>query len=705
MSSDEHADVLIIGAGASGGVAAKRLVNGGLNVVCLEAGDWQDRDKFRGTERDWELTSLKQWSSDPNIRQRPGDYPIDVADSDISIMNFNGVGGSTVLFNAIWLRLLPSNFRTRTLDGVADDWPLDYGELQSFYERVDKEIGVSGLGGDPAYPPGADPPLPPLPIGPAGLAVARAHHRLGWHWWPETNAILSAPYGGRRPCVQRGTCMQGCQEGAKSSVDLSHWAQIDGSVRLLTGANVRRIVVDRRGLASGAEWIDRDGVEHFQSADVVLCAANGIGTARILLNSATSGFPDGLANRSGLVGRRLMLHPTATVSGAFDQMMGTWQGHYGSSIHSMQFYETDSERDFVRGAKWSLHPTGGPMINSLTWTGPDQFGPGHHRSMHEVFGRSVYWTVMAEDLPEETNRVELAADLTDAHGVPAPRVVYQTSVNSEKILAFNTAQAEHSLRVAGAVRTLIANPKMNAHLLGTARMGSDPERSVVDPWCMSHDVPNLGVIDGSVFVTSGACNPTSTICALALRAAEHLLDNRSRIAAPDRRASIAGSATTSLAVQYHQRSETASRRFTTEGRSRFAALADLLIPGSDTMPSASEVGISEELLDELLNSRPDLAEPLRSVLAEPVDDPATRMGTVMTSQPEAFQHLVVAVVGGYYLSSQVRDLIGYPGQLSKPVVLEDFPTYIAEGLLDHLVDADDETADGATGHGGPIYAR
>ena len=180
---------------------------------------------------------------------------------------FAGVGGSMLLFAGAWPRLLPSDFRVRTLDGVADDWPLSYAELQPYYERSDRQIGVSGLGGDPAYPPGEDPPLPPLPIGAGGLKVARAHSRLGWHWWPEPNAILSAPYEGRNPCVQRGTCMQGCNEGAKASTDLTHWpVAIANGARLVTGARVRRLETNDRGLVTGATWLDREGREHFQAA-------------------------------------------------------------------------------------------------------------------------------------------------------------------------------------------------------------------------------------------------------------------------------------------------------------------------------------------------------------------------------------------------------------------------------------------------------
>ena len=239
----------------------------------------------------------------PTVRDLPQDYPLNEEESDIAPLMFNAVGGSTILYAGSWPRMLPSDFKVRTLDGVADDWPLTYEELEPYYERTEAQIGVSGLEGDPAYPPGLEPQLPPLPLGPGALNVARAHDRLGWHWWPEPSSILSRPYLGRRPCVQAGTCMQGCSEGAKASTDQTHFPHaLEHGARVITGARVHRIAT-KNGLATGAEWVDEDGGEHFQPADVVVLAANSIGTARILLNSASPGWPDGLANSSGLVGR------------------------------------------------------------------------------------------------------------------------------------------------------------------------------------------------------------------------------------------------------------------------------------------------------------------------------------------------------------------------------------------------------------------
>jgi len=680
-------DVVIVGAGPAGAVAALRLAGAGVSVVCLEQGGWPDPGSYRGSAPDWELTSRKQWTSNPNIRLGAADYPVDISASDMSVGMYNGVGGGTVLFNAVWPRLLPEDFRTRSLEGVGDDWPVTYHELQSHYDRTDRLFGVSGLGGNPARPRDADPPLPPLPIGRGGHLVARAHARLGWNWWPDANAILSAPYKGRRPCVQRGTCAQGCNEGAKASADIAVWPDaIERGAVVKTAARVSRVRVDRRGLAVGVEWIDAAGHQHLQRASTVLLAANGIGTARLLLASTSSQFPDGIANSSGLVGKRLMLHPYVAVTGFFDEPLRSWQGHNGSAIGCWEFYRSDPSRGFVRGAKWSLHPTGGPLRIALPPNGTGVWGAEHHEYMSRRLGRGVTWIALCEDLPDEANRVVLT-DAVDAAGEAVPGVVYRISDNVAAMMSWQAERAADSLIEAGAWRTESAVAAGNAHLLGTARMGDDPATSVVDRWGMAHDVANLGIIDGSVFVTAGAVNPTSTIAALALRCADHLVAQRGPGRATPPRSSARSSArrgdATSPAINEPHHILVAQSE-----RDRFEHLAGALVPGPSSRLSPVQLRLGGDRLDEVLRARPDLWAPLRLILESAVGDAAQRVEAIRTSDPEAFAALATAVAGAYYLDPAVRLEIGYPGQEAISTKPDAYPDYIEEGLLDHMLRGD-----------------
>lgn len=687
----DRADVLVVGAGPSGAVAAKRMAEAGMSVVCLEQGEWPDRSRFPGDKLDYELTSLKQWHFDPNVRQLPQDYPIDLSESElIGIGTFNGVGGSATLYGAIWPRLTPSNFRSRTLHGYGEDWPLTYEELLPFYERTDREFGVSGLGGNPAYPPGADPPLPPLPIPKGGMRLARGHARLGWHWWPDSNAILSVPYEGRRPCVQRGTCYTGCNEGAKASPDLTHWRQlVERGVRLIDGARVRRLVIDNRGLVAGAEWYDRNGVGHIQEADLVICAANSVGTPRLLLASATEQCPDGLANSSGLLGRNLMVHGWAVVTGIFDEPLESWRGQR-SSVGCMQFYESDESRGFVGTSKWHSEPGGGPLAQALPAPGLGAWGPEHHARVAERLGHALDWAITGDDMPSEENRVELSDTLRDSSGFAAPMIVYRVADNTKRMFEWHVERATESFVAAGATK-VEGTPlvPLATHMYGTARMGDDPGRSVVDRWGVAHDIPNLAIVDGSVFPTSGGVNPTSTISALALRTAEHLAAHRSQLPRPERSRTFA--LTASRAKSYGRSDDGALDHappaFDTAERERLAALADALIPAGHGMPPPSDLDIAQTLLDRVVVARPDLVPALHRALGPSTGDAVTRLHELGETDAEARNALELAVAGGYYMSAEVRALVGYPGEEPAPVRPDAYPPYVEEGLLDHLLRA------------------
>jgi choline dehydrogenase-like flavoprotein len=518
-------DILIIGAGASGGAVAWSLAETKMRIVCLEQGDWAKSTDFPSNGRDWEARASGDYAINPNRRAAAADYPVNEDASPIKVANFNGVGGGTVLYAGHFPRLHPSDFRVKSLDGVADDWPIDYATLEPFFALNDRMMGIASLAGDPAYP-AKEAVLPPLPIGKTGERLGRAMNTLGWHWWPSDSAMASVEHEGRARCINIGQCMSGCAQGAKASTDLTYWQPaIRARVELRTRSRVSRITTNQDGMATGAWYFDADGVEHFQPAEVVIIACNGIGTPRLLLNSASEYCPNGLANSSGLVGRNLMFHPYALIQGYFDEALDGFRGSR-SMTWSHQFYETDKGRGFVRGYIYQFIRGGGPVGTALTGAFDKQipWGDGHHHAFRRLFDRSAGMVAICEDLPEEHNTVTLDAVLKDSNGIPAPKLTYTLSENSRRMLDHAVARGREILTTAGAHEVTSRAPLAHAgwHMMGTARMGSDPKRSVVNAWGRSHDVRNLFVVDGSLFVTSGGVNPTSTIQALALYVADNI---------------------------------------------------------------------------------------------------------------------------------------------------------------------------------------
>lgn len=526
----QNFDVIIVGAGPSGAVAAKRFVEGGMNVLCLEQGGYPDYTLIKNDRLDFELSKDRHFSWNPNNRQDPSDYPVDDSESEVSPLMWNGVGGSSVLYAAAWHRFRPSDFKVKTLDGVGDDWPISYEDLAPFYDRVAEDFSVSGVAGDPAFP-YHDVPLPPFNLGQMEKKLINAHDRLGWHWWPGSNSIASVKHNALEPCVRRGACLWGCFDGAKASVDRTHWPQNRRlGVTLVQHARVLKIETNSKGTATGVTYVDKEsGVTIFQPGKMVVLAANGIGTPRILLNSTSVAHPDGLGNSSGLVGKRLMMHPYATVIGLFDDFFENWQGPFGQRLYSMEFAETRKDTDFVRGAKWQLMGTGGPLntVGAFPWGDRAGWGRDFHRTVHQRFGRSMDWSIIAEDLPEEHNHITLHSSLKDADGLAAPKVVYRNNENTQRLMKFNVARASEALREAGAYEILQAPffRETGWHMLGTCVMGNDPATSVTDSYGRLHDVANVYVMDGSVMPTSSCVNPTGTVAALALRSAEHIVEN------------------------------------------------------------------------------------------------------------------------------------------------------------------------------------
>ncbi|WVN42150.1 GMC family oxidoreductase [beta proteobacterium MWH-UniP1] len=523
----EVVDVVIVGSGASGAAAAWRLSRDqSLRIVCLEQGEKTSPEKYPSTRPDWELSRAKDYNPNPAVRCNPADYPIDDSNSPISIANFNGFGGSTILYSAHFPRMHPSDFQTRSLDGVGEDWPISFADLKPYFELNESMMGVAGLVGDPANPEYSS-LLPPVPLGAMGRAVAEGFNRLGWHWWPSYAAINTRNHGNRGECINLGPCNTGCAQGAKGSVDVTYWPlAIRQGVEIRTQCRVLEVTLDQNGRAKSVVYADASGARHELHANIIVVACGGVGTPRLLLNSRSPKHQNGLGNDSGMLGKNLMLHPLAYVEAVFDRDLQSSLGPHGVCILSQQFYETSSERDFTRG--YTLQVLRGAPAAETAITGyfmrQIPLGFNHHKRFSQIFNRSAGIAVISEDLPELHNRVELDEANCDASGMPGVKVFYKLSDNTKKMLTHGIQASKQVFEAAQAKVTSSFAPVKHTgwHLMGTARMGDDAKNSVVNRYCQVHGVPNLFVVDSSVFVTAGAVNPVATAQAVTLWACDYI---------------------------------------------------------------------------------------------------------------------------------------------------------------------------------------
>jgi choline dehydrogenase-like flavoprotein len=549
MATKDIADVLIIGSGASGAPFAWHLSKvPGIKIVCLEQGDWTGRQQAIETEAQAQRKRLRQIPQmREGVRFNPGGYPYDFSESYWQPVLGNAVGGATLHYGAVWQRLHPADFMARSLDGVAQDWPIRYADLAPYYDTIDNFVGISGVAGNPSYPPRSVSLQPAPKMGKLATKLSTGFDKRAWHWWPVERAILTQPHNGRKPCPTNcTTCDNGCPHDAKNSADVVFWPDaIANGVTLKARARVREITVNSQGLADGVLYYDADGRLNEHKARVVVMACNGIGTTRLLLNSKSKRFPNGLANTSGLVGKGLMGHPSARMVGIFPEEPNSLPDDPNSiGLVSDQFYEGNLKHGFSRGM-WivaggfgapiaaalgeAVDPTVSTVPPTLRFEGSGSaavWGSAHHDQVQQRLTRSIAVSVFADELPNETNRIELHPTLTDEDGIPGVKIFYQRSENAKKILTFGMERMTELMQGVGATKVNAdLGSSSPGHYLGTARMGSDPKRSVVDGNNRAHDVKNLFIIDGSVFTTAGSVAPTASIQAIALRAADYVKNN------------------------------------------------------------------------------------------------------------------------------------------------------------------------------------
>ncbi|WP_135556230.1 GMC family oxidoreductase [Paenibacillus cymbidii] len=513
----EEVDAVIVGAGAAGGVIARKLSKAGLSVVVLEAGPWRDPQRDFASD---ELAMRRlSWQDE---RLTAGADPLQLGHNNSG----RGVGGGTVHFTGVFLRMHRADFETRTRDGVGADWPIGYDELAPYYAQTEKDIAVSGPRHFPWGEFHGPYPLPERdPLSPNAELFRRGCEKLQIESAVAPLAILSAPHEGRPPCINRGFCNQGCMPNAKFSTLIVHIPQaVEAGAELLADCTVTQVLTGADGRARGVAFV-HDGRSYEQRARLVILCAFAVETPRLLLNSANALFPDGLANSSGWVGRAIMPHSSHDVYARFPEEVRLYKGTPVLAT-TQHYYATDERRGFARG--YSLHAHGARPLSFAQGivgaVGGPYYGPRLRQAVldYNFYGRV---TMVGEVLPDADNRVALA-DEKDALGLPRAKVTFSYGDNDSRLIGHAVASMQSILRAAGGTPEFVVPD--TAHLVGGCRMGNDPATSVVDSYGQSHDVPNLFVCDASIFVTSSGVNPTNTVMSLAARTADRIIQLASR---------------------------------------------------------------------------------------------------------------------------------------------------------------------------------
>ncbi len=508
--------VVVIGTGAGGGVLSNELAQKGVSVVALEAGGRYLPEDYVNDE--WESFGQLAWL-DP--RTTSGDWRVAKDFSGLPAWIVKAVGGTTTHWAGASLRFQDHEWKAKTNYGDVQganlmDWPIDGAEMDPWYTKAEDKLGVTRTGGRAGLPGNNNYKV--FEAGAKSIGYEQVH--------TGRMAINSADNDERPACQQVGFCFQGCKFGAKWSAaytDIPR-GEATGNLEVREKAHVLRIEHGEDGKVNGVVYADAEGTEHKQMARAICVAGNSFESPRMLLNSATSMYPDGLANSSGQVGRNYMRHMTGSVYAVFDKPVKMWRGTTMAGIITDESRH-DPSRGFVGGYELETLSIGLPFM--AAFLDPGAWGREFTTALDSYENMAGMW-IVGEDMPQETNRVTLNHDVKDQYGMPVVNVHFDDHPNDIAMRDHAYKQGKAVYDAVGATRTFPTPPYPSTHNLGTNRMSANARDGVVNEWGRTHDIENLFISDGSQFTTGAAENPTLTIVALAIRQAEHIAGELSR---------------------------------------------------------------------------------------------------------------------------------------------------------------------------------
>lgn len=516
FSYNDARPVVIIGSGAGGGTLANELAQKGVDVIVLEAGKMHTQGDF--TTDEWGSFTMLSWL---DKRTTSGSWRIATDFPNLPAWICKTVGGTTTHWAGASLRFQPHEFKAKSHYGqIKDanllDWPVTSEEMAPWYDRAEKKMGVTRTNGLPGLPGNNNFKVMYNGATKVGYKECNTGHMA-------TNSIVRDD---RAHCFQRGFCFQGCRTGAKWSTLYTEIprAQATGHMELRTQAHVVKIETDAKGKASAVVYYDADGKLQRQKARIVAVAGNSIETPRLLLNSQSSRFPDGLANSSGQVGRNYMRHTTGSVYAVFNDKVDMYKGTTMAGIIEDEA-RFDTSRGFAGGYHMETVSLGLPFY--AAFLDPGAWGGDFTQAMDSYPYTAGMW-IVGEDMPRETNRITLNSDVKDQYGMPVPNVHFDDHPNDEAMREHGFKQGTAVYDAAGAKTVYKVPPYPSTHNLGTARMSARAQDGVCNKYGQTHDVPNLFISDGSQFTTGAAENPTLTIVTLAIRQADYISKQMNR---------------------------------------------------------------------------------------------------------------------------------------------------------------------------------